>query len=363
VKKEIYNNIINFYYLDNQTELNNFCEILLDYNEIAIDTEFTRRNTYYPIISTIQIAVKKNSDPFKILALIDLKSSINIDKFMDIIYNKNIIKIFHASIQDLQIFYEIHKKHPVNIVDTQIMASFADYQNNISYFNLVKEIINVEISKEQQLSDWQKRPLTQLQINYALSDVLFLHEIYQYLNQKLIVNNRKEWFLENMQDFVNVSLDEDNQSYLKHFSYRNKTPLQIDQIKKIAILREKYAKILDIPREHLLKNALIENIVAEDSFIQKININKDFLREIKIILANKQLPININNDFLLTQKNENYKKIKSLVSKIAIDLNINEQLLINNKQIINIIKSNDVKNNIASWKYKIFGSEIEKILN
>lgn len=363
-KKIIHNLVFDFALLENQLDLNNFLRLIKDGSVIAIDTEFTRRTTYYPILSTIQIALK-NSDNSKIAVIVDVLRCQDLSGFITKINNPKITKILHSSTQDLQIFYQISKNYPQNICDTQIMANFCQKDFNIGYSTLVKEIFAIEISKEMQISNWQQRPLNKNQIDYALVDVIFLHEIYENFLKFLQQNNQFSWFEEEMKDFVNKSLDENSKNLMRQISTRGKSKKQIAQLNNLVLLREKFAQIQNIPREHLLKNEDLERIVddPENFNFWKINLKNIFIDEIKKALKIDENFVDNNEDLFM---NENHKKIvnqiKSITSKFAQKYKIKEQFLLSSNQIKKIVQHNGVKGEMSLWRYEILGKEIENII-
>ena len=363
-KKIIHNLVFDFGILENQQDLNNFLELIKDGSVIAIDTEFTRRTTYYPILSTIQIALK-NSDNSKIAVIVDVLRCQDLSELINKINNPKITKILHSSTQDLQIFYQISKNYPQNICDTQIMANFCQKDFNIGYSTLVKEIFAIEISKEMQISNWQQRPLNKNQIDYALVDVIFLHEIYENFLKFLQQNNQVSWFEEEMKDFVNKSLDENSKNLMHQISTRGKSKKQIAQLNNLVLLREKFAQIQNIPREHLLKNEDLEKIVEnfENFNFHKLNLKNIFVDEIKKALKIDENFVDNNDDLFM---NENHKKIvnqiKSITSKFAQKYKIKEQFLLSSNQIKNIVQHNEAKGKMSFWRYEILGKEIENII-
>ena len=363
-KKIIHNLVFDFGILENQQDLNNFLELIKDGSVIAIDTEFTRRTTYYPILSTIQIALK-NSDNSKIAVIVDVLRCQDLSELINKINNPKITKILHSSTQDLQIFYQISKNYPQNICDTQIMANFCQKDFNIGYSTLVKEIFAIEISKEMQISNWQQRPLNKNQIDYALVDVIFLHEIYENFLKFLQQNNQVSWFEEEMKDFVNKSLDENSKNLMRKISTRGKSKKQIAQLNNLVLLREKFAQMQNIPREHLLKNEDLEKIVEnfENFNFHKLNLKNIFVDEIKKALKIDENFVDNNDDLFM---NENHKKIvnqiKSITSKFAQKYKIKEQFLLSSNQIKNIVQHNEAKGKMSFWRYEILGKEIENII-
>ena len=153
------------------TTLKKFCKKCINEKVLAIDTEFIRENTYYPILSLIQIA----SDSFS--AIIDPLSDIDLQPFWEILSNKNILKVFHAGRQDIEIFFNLTGKIPTPIYDTQIAAMFCGLGDQVSYDGLVNKFLGLTISKESQFSNWLQRPLANKQLQYALSDVTHLIKI------------------------------------------------------------------------------------------------------------------------------------------------------------------------------------------
>jgi len=363
-KKIIHNIIFDFALIEKQQDLNNFLELIKDGSVIAIDTEFTRRTTYYPILSIIQIALKK-LDNSKIIVIIDALQNLDLSALNNKINNPKITKILHSSLQDLQIFYQISKNYPQNICDTQIMANFCQKDFNVGYSTLVKEIFNIEISKEMQISNWQVRPLSKNQIDYAVVDVVFLHEIYENFLESLKINNQVTWFEEEMRDFVVKSLDENNKNLMRQISTRGKSKKQIAQLSNLVLLREKFAQIQNIPREHLLKNEDLEKIVenSQDFNFHKLNLKNIFIDEIKKTLKIDDNFVDNNEDLFM---NEYHKKIvneiKSLISKIAQKYKVKEQFLLSSNQTKRIVKYNNAKSEMSNWRYKILGKEIEILL-
>lgn len=363
-KKNIHNVVFDFALITNQQDLNNFSDLITDDSIIALDTEFTRRTTYYPILSTIQVALK-NLDGSKIIVIIDALQNIDLTGIINKINNPKIVKILHSPLQDLQIFYQISKNYPKNICDTQMMANFCEKNFNVGYSSLVKEIFNIEICKDMQISNWQNRPLNSSQIDYALVDVIFLHEIYENFLEFLKKHHQIEWFKEEMVDFINKSLDENNKNLMRHFSTRGKSKQQISKLNNLVLLREKFAQIQNVPREHLLKNEDVEKIAEnfQDFDFNKINLKNIFVEEIKKALTINENFLDNNEDFFM---NDNHKEIanqiKSLIAKIAKKYKIKEQFLLSSTQIKNIVKVNKIKDEVNNWRYEILGKEIENLL-
>lgn len=359
-----FNNQKNFY-VNSQEHLMQVIAEIKDAKIFALDTEFTRETTYYPILSLIQIAVK-NSLGQKNLYIIDCLSKLDLSDFYQLIADENIIKIAHSSSQDLQIFFYKSDLLPKSIADTQVMANFCGFDYGCGYSNLVRNIFNENLDKEQQRSDWQQRPLSQNQIEYALLDVFFLHEIYQKLADILRKENRYDWFEEEMKSFVEVSLFKSDESLMKNFILKNKSSLQIEMIKKLVFMREDWAKKIDVPRQRVIRDEVIEKLVFTKEITSKID--KRIIAQVEEILSissDSEIQDSIQNKGLSMNslQKEIYNKAKEEIQEIAQKLNLKEQFLINSSDLKKIIIEKKITKKIHSnWRYQIFGEKLEKII-
>jgi ribonuclease D len=148
---------------------------------IGLDTEFLRTNTYFPLLSLIQISTED-----KQFFLFDIHSkNINWSELLSILLDPSIIKIVHSAEQDLEaISYRFNVKI-ANIMDTQIMADLLDLGRQLGYGFLVEHYFKITLDKDKQFSPWHKRPLTQLQIDYAALDVVYLIDLYNIMLKEL----------------------------------------------------------------------------------------------------------------------------------------------------------------------------------
>ena len=259
------------FYINTDEGLEKVLSIIKQEEIFALDTEFTRQSTYYPILSLIQIAVV-NEQKEKSLYIIDCLSGVDLSAFYEIIADKNIVKILHSSVQDLQIFFYKSNLVPAAIFDTQIMANFCGLDYGCGYSNLVKNLFDKTLDKELQRSDWQIRPLSNEQVNYALLDVFFLHEIYYELLANIQKNGRLMWLEEEMLNFTSNAVSKSEESLLKNFITQRKNPLQIEMLKRLVFLREEWAKKLDVPRQRVIRDEVIEKMIYSKKIVSKIDI-------------------------------------------------------------------------------------------
>lgn len=351
------------FYITSQAHLDRVIELIKERKLVALDTEFTRETTYYPILSIIQIAVK-NSSGVKESYIIDCLSNLDLGGFLALIADENITKILHSSTQDLQIFYHQSGLVPRSIIDTQILANFCGLGFNIGYSNLVGNLFQRELNKKQQRSDWQRRPLSESQIRYALLDVFFLEEIYEKLLADLSSKNRLSWYLEEMKNFAQKVTTQSEENLFKKISFRRKTPKQISQIQNLILWREGWARKFNVPRQHLLRDEKLEDLVIND--LADVNlgkkITKEMLAEIKEILlqkkeAERDLPLSGKQKLLIDEA-------KKIISRISAEKNFGEQFLLTNSELKKIISDkNNVKKILTGWRYELLGSELESLIH
>ena len=236
---------------DNNT-LKKFCKKCINEKVLAIDTEFIRENTYYPILCLIQIA----SNSFS--AVIDPLSEIDLQPVWEILSNQNILKVFHAGRQDIEIFFNLTGKIPTPVYDTQIAAMFCGLGDQVSYDGLVNNFLKLTISKESQFSNWLQRPLTNKQIDYALSDVNYLIKIYPLIKKTIKETNREDWVEKELACLSNKKIYDINPIEIwKKIKIKNPKREILNILKYLAEWREIECKKRNIPRNRLIRDEIL----------------------------------------------------------------------------------------------------------
>ena len=124
----------------------------------------------------------------------------------EIFQNQNIVKVFHAARQDLEIFYLDSGIFPYPIFDTQIAAMVCGFGDQVAYETLVRQLAKQTLDKSSRFTDWSSRPLTDAQKKYALADVTHLRVIYEILSKRLIETGRVEWVNEELKNLISPQL-------------------------------------------------------------------------------------------------------------------------------------------------------------
>lgn len=354
----------NDFYILSQERLGHVIELIKQRKIVALDTEFTRQKTYYPILSIIQIAVR-NSVGKKESFIVDCLTDLDLSGLFAVIADEKIIKILHSSSQDLQIFYQESGKLPCNIFDTQILANFCGLGFNVGYSHLIQIFFGKKLSKQQQRSDWQRRPLNQKQIKYALFDVFYLEEIYEKLLAELSTKNRLSWYQEEITNFSKKLTDTSKENLLKKFSLHHKSPRQISQIQNLIFWRENWARKLNIPRQHFMSNEEIEDVITKD--LGEINFGKKItqkmIEEISLILSKEDEMV--RDEILLNQQQKLLlNRAKKLIARISEETNLREQFLVTNSELKKIVSSKDpLKEVLTGWRYELIGDQLNNLVN
>lgn len=238
-------------------QLKEFCSILKKQEFITVDSEFIREHTYYPQLCLLQVACQDEA------AIIDPLSSIDLSAFFEILQDKNIVKVFHAGRQDIEIFYHLTGKIPQNVFDTQIAAMVCGYPENIGYGNLVHEITGTELDKSCRLTDWSIRPLDEQQLQYALSDVTYLIDCYKFLKNYLCTHQRENWIQEEIDELCcEATYNTDpNEAWhkIRHNIYSIKF---LSALKYLACWREQRAKRYNTPKSSIFRDDVLLNIAS-----------------------------------------------------------------------------------------------------
>ncbi|MFT6077196.1 MAG: ribonuclease D, partial [Rickettsiales bacterium] len=241
-----------------QDDLDKICDSVQKAKIAFIDTEFVRERTYFPALCLIQINVDG------VCFAIDALEDFDFSPLVSILNNPEIIKIFHCLRQDLEVLSHclpeksMQMVEPNTMFDTQIMSALCGLGFTISYGNLTKNLLDIEVSKDWQRSDWTKRPLHPDQITYAKIDVLHLPKIYEILRKKLIDENKFEWAKKEMDENIDKYLAKDD--LFKNFSFAGKPAIYQANVESLAIWRDGLAQDLDVPRSFVFKDEVLSKI-------------------------------------------------------------------------------------------------------
>ena len=236
--------------------LDAFCSRLADTPFITVDTEFMREKTYWPILCLIQVA-----GPDEAWAIDTLAPGLDLSPLLDLLANPRVLKVFHAARQDLEIFYQLMKKVPSPLFDTQVAAMVCGFGDSVGYQTLIEKLTKAKIDKSSRFTDWSIRPLSERQVTYALSDVTHLRDAYRKLSETLEKSGRSSWLEEEMATLTSSeTYDPDPQGVFWRIKTRGATPRLLAVLRELAAWRELEARKRDLPRNRVLRDEALQEI-------------------------------------------------------------------------------------------------------
>ena len=239
-------------------ELTTFCKSLADAEFVAVDTEFMRERTYWPKLCLAQVA-----GPDDAAAIDALAEGIDLSPLDELMANPKVLKVFHAARQDLEIFYLRMNKVPAPLFDTQVAAMVCGHGEAASYESLATRLAKAKIDKSSRFTDWSRRPLSERQITYALSDVTHLRVVYEKLRRQLDKTGRLSWIAEEMSVLNDPAIYRaDPEQAWRRLKPRGASPRLLAILKEVAAWRERTAQRIDIPRQRLLRDEQLLEIAS-----------------------------------------------------------------------------------------------------
>ena len=239
--------------------LQELCGRLAKADFITVDTEFMRENTFWPELCLVQI-----SDSEEAAAIDPLAPGIDLKPLLDLLVeNEDVLKVFHAAGQDVEIIFNLTQKTPYPIFDTQIASMAISQSEQIGYSNLVESWLGFSVDKGARFTDWSRRPLTERQVEYAIGDVTHLAEIFPRMLKRLIKTGRGAWLdaeMDKLADPANYRSDPDNMWQRIRAPSRNAAVL--GRLRALAAWREVEAMDKNIPRGRIARDETLADIAG-----------------------------------------------------------------------------------------------------
>jgi ribonuclease D len=219
------------------------CSRLATHPFVAVDTEFLREDTYWPKLCLVQVAGPEDAfivDP--------LAKDIDLSPLYGLMANQAVTKVFHAGRQDIEIFHAQAGIIPQPMFDTQVAAMVCGFGESVSYGNLVKRVLDIDVDKSSRFTDWSRRPLSAPQLTYALGDVTHLRHVYLSLRNELDATQRHRW------------LDEEMSVLTDPGTYRLEPEDAWRRLVELAAWRESQAQAQNVPRPRVLRDEALYDI-------------------------------------------------------------------------------------------------------
>ena len=235
------------------------CERWAKADFICVDTEFMRENTYWPELCLVQVA-----DTEEAAAIDPLAPGIDLSPLLDLLVdNEDVLKVFHAGGQDVEIVYNLTGKTPHPIFDTQIAMMAVSQSEQIGYSNLVESWLGITVDKGARFTDWSRRPLTERQIDYAIGDVTHLAKIFPKLLNRLKKTGRGVWLdieMEKLADPANYR--NDPSVAWQRIKAAGRNPAMLGRLKALAAWREAEAQDKNIPRGRIVRDETLADLAS-----------------------------------------------------------------------------------------------------
>ncbi len=226
---------------------------------VMVDTEFMRENTFWPELCLIQIA-----DEHEAAAIDPMAKGIDLTPLLDLMVNNHdVLKVFHAGAQDIEIIYNLTGKMPHPLFDSQIAAMALGQGEQIGYSNLVESWLGISLDKGARFTDWARRPLDKRQIDYAIGDVTHLAALFPKMLKRLVKTGRGDWLDQEMErladpaNYANVP-----ELAWKRVKVASRKPEVLGRLKALAAWRELEAQSKNIPRGRIVKDETLADMAG-----------------------------------------------------------------------------------------------------
>ena len=242
-----------------KSELAAACKRMAAHPFVTIDTEFLRETTYYPLLCVAQMA-----SPEEAVVIDALAPGLDLAPFYALMADEKVMKVFHAARQDIEIIWHGAKLIPHPIFDTQVAAMVLGYGDSISYDQLVQRITGDTLDKSHRFTDWTRRPLSEAQLAYAISDVTHLRDVYRALVDDLGRRARADWVRDEMEVLTSPETYRmDPEMAWQRLKTRVRKPKELAVLMEVAAWREREAQTRDVPRGRVLKDDVVGEIAQQ----------------------------------------------------------------------------------------------------
>ena len=366
-------------YIQSNESLAEVAEQWLLLERIALDSEFMRVDTFYPILALIQINDGHQS------FLIDPTKIDQWQPLVDVFSCESVLKVLHSPSEDLDVFFNSLGVLPRPIFDTQLAACMASLGGIMGYQKLVKNLLDVDLEKGETRSDWLKRPLTDSQIHYAVEDVNHLLPMTDMLTQKLRELGRLEWLQEDCNRVLDDWLNNQRQGY-SHERIKKAWTLkshQLNVLSQLVIWRETRCKEVNKPRGHLVKDDILMDIalrlpqsISQLSHIKGLR-HATLKKEGKMIIDLIQSCKDMDKDQwpsplarpLSQAAGEWFKKMRKLVNELAEEMNLPPEILARKKPLEKMLRDGystgpyEIPDAWQGWRQTVVAQPLVQLLN
>ena len=361
--------------ITDNASLAKWCEHWQTLPMVALDTEFQRVETFYPIPGLFQLADDQRCyliDPLAVTDFAPLKA---------LFRNPDVLKVLHAATEDLELFQNSLGVLPEPVFDTQVAAAILNWGFSMGLQRMLQSVLGVEVGKHETTSDWLRRPLTASQEHYAALDVAYLPAICQKQKDALEARGMLEWLQQESDAMLKQAVDEDPEGaeYYKRFTQMwTLPPHKIAALRDLTAWREQTCRSRDVPRNRILRNQALLEIVNQwpkNNFeLSRVDeIKRAIIRndgaQILSFLKNAQKSAEESPPEPILRPlpyfwNKPLKKLKAIVRECAADLDVAPEIMLRKKELDALIRSGLDDNNyqmpeaVSPWRARAVGDKL-----
>jgi ribonuclease D len=365
-------------WVDSDQQLASLCQQWRQQAAVAIDTEFMRTSTFYPLAALFQLSDGKECYLIDPLAIEDF------EPFCELLTDPSVVKVLHACSEDLEVFRSFLDVVPTPLFDTQVAAAYTGEGFSMGYARLVESMLGVALPKSETRSDWMQRPLSQSQLRYAALDVVYLMVVYGKQLQELKQLQRLTWVQTECLAMVSAAEQEPPMSdyYLKIKSAWKLTRQELAILRCLSTWREQQARARDIPRNRLIKERALWDMakckprqlepLASIEGMPPRTVRADGEQLLALIeqgmaVATAEQPPLIDKP-LSPAVGDLLKTLKRRVREIAADLNVAPEVLVRKKDYEALIRSGmggqaySLPSSLKGWREPVVGQALLSLI-
>jgi len=365
-------------WINTSQQLEKLCQYWLQQEFIALDTEFVRERTYYPLQGLLQVSCGDTA------WLLDPLAIDNWSCFAEVLKAPRTTKVLHACGEDLEVLQLLCGAMPEPLFDSQLAAAYAGLGFSWGYARLVEHFLGLELDKEETRSNWRQRPLSERQHEYAARDVVYLARLYPQLRQ-LLSEQKLAWLLEDGTGLVAQQAQETDFASLWQSIKQawRLEPQQAAVLQELAAWREQQARRRDLPRNRVLHESLLlelaqnppQSLADLEQFDQlspgsKRRDGETIVRLSRQALAKppEQWPAQLPQPLTIEQ-NKLIKQLRKPLNEFAARHELSAELLVRKKTLQDLILSRDahgayhLPDSLQGWRREQLGAALLQQLN
>lgn len=342
---------------------------------MAIDTEFLREKTYFAKLCLVQVAIEGE------VAIIDPLGIEDLSVMAPCLVDPEVMKIFHASSQDIEILYHETGVVPKPVFDTQVAAALLGKTQQASYATLVQSFCSVTLPKKDSYTDWSRRPLRDSQVEYAADDVIYLPKIYKRMTEQLTSQGRLGWLDDAFEEISNPKKYEVDPRlrYRKLKRVNQLTARQMAAAREFAAWREERAQKANVPRKWIVSDEqIVEACRREARSLDDLYMVRGLRESLKPadarnVLKRLKAGYDCPEDELPTvsvkSRNESNVDIAldlmhAIVHLRAKENHIAAQTLAPQSELMKLARGHDDESELMKgWRYRVIGKELADLLD